>query len=215
MSEVIRIFFTKEGKIRKNQLITYPNNSYEKLKSEARECQRCHLREQCTQVVMGEGSLENRIMLIGEGPGADEDEKGRPFVGRAGQLLNDIMKDVGLKREDLYISNIVKCRPPDNRAPKNDEMEACSPILKAEIEIVEPKVIMPLGSTALNYLVEDGLSITSKRGEWIERGELFFLPTFHPAYIFRNRGAEEDVRRDFKVLKKASERIEELYDCGF
>ena len=209
------MFFTDNGKINKNQLISYPNDDYKKLKKEAVKCERCHLREGCKQVVMGEGNVENRLMLIGEGPGADEDEQGRPFVGRAGKLLDEIMEDSGLRRQDLYISNIVKCRPPDNRAPKTDEMDACAPILKAEIELISPKVIVPMGSTALNYLVDSNLSITRNRGEWIERGELYFLPTFHPAYIFRNRNAEDDLRRDFKVLRKASQRLSQLYDCNF
>ena len=164
---------------------------------------------------MGEGNLHNKIMLIGEGPGADEDEQGRPFVGKAGQLLNEIMNDVNLKRKDFYISNVIKCRPPDNRKPKPDEMDACAPILKAEIKLIEPKVIVPMGSTALNYLLGNELSITNNRGEWIERGEIYFLPTFHPAYIFRNRNVEKDVRRDFKLLKKATQRLTELFDCQF
>ncbi len=212
---MITIFFTKSGQISKNQLITYPNDKYDNLKSEAVECSRCHLRENCTQVVMGEGNTNNKIMLIGEGPGADEDKQGRPFVGKAGQLLNEIMQDVNLKRKDFYITNIVKCRPPENRKPRPDEMDACAPILKAEIKLVKPKVIVPMGSTALNYLLGNNLSITKKRGEWIERGDLYFLPTFHPAYIFRNRNAEKDVRKDFKLLKKTTERLNEMFECEF
>ena len=210
-----KIFFTDEGKINKNQLITYPDESYEKLKGKTIECSRCHLREKCSRVVMGEGSVHNKIMLIGEGPGADEDKRGRPFVGRAGELLNEMLKDNGMAREDLYISNIVKCRPPDNRTPREDEMDACAPILKAEVKLIEPKVIVPLGSTSLNYLLGGGQSITEKRGQWIEKGDLYFLPTFHPAYILRNRNVKKDVSRDLKLLKKAARRIDELYDCNF
>ncbi|MFW6269720.1 MAG: uracil-DNA glycosylase [Bacillota bacterium] len=204
------MFFDKNGNITIQQLIEYPDQSYDRLKEEALKCERCHLREKCTQVVMGEGSLENKIMFIGEGPGADEDRLGRPFVGRAGKLLDKMFDAINISREEIYISNIVKCRPPNNRVPSISEAEACMPILKAEIKLVDPKVIVPLGSTSLKYLVDREAAITRDRGKWIQRGKYYFLPTFHPAYLLRNPGAKKQAWHDFQVIKKAIDRIKEL-----
>ncbi len=204
------MFFDINGNITVNNIIQYPDKNYDELKNKALNCKRCHLREKCNQVVMGEGSTENHIMLIGEGPGADEDRIGTPFVGRAGQLLDKILKAVGIDRDDIYISNIVKCRPPGNRKPTENEVLACAPILISEIKLIDPKVIVPLGSTALKTLINKNASITRMRGEWIQRGKYFFLPTFHPAYLLRNSNMKEHVWYDFKKIKKALERIKEL-----
>ena len=205
------MIFNQNGKVN-DSLFNYPLDDYEEFKNKALQCERCRLRESCTQVVMGEGSLENKIMFIGEGPGASEDKKGRPFVGRAGRLLDKILKSVNIKRKDIYITNIVKCRPPENRNPTENEMEACSPILKTEIKYIKPKVIVPLGSVALKYLVEPQRKITEDRGNWFNKGELYFLPTFHPAYLLRNANMKRPVWNDFKKIKKSIERINELYD---
>jgi len=205
------MIFNQNGKVN-DSLFNYPLDDYEEFKNKALQCERCRLRESCTQVVMGEGSLENKIMFIGEGPGASEDKKGRPFVGRAGRLLDKILKSVNIKRKDIYITNIVKCRPPENRNPTENEMEACSPILKTEIKYIKPKVIVPLGSVALKYLVGPQRKITEDRGNWFNKGELYFLPTFHPAYLLRNANMKRPVWNDFKKIKKSIERINELYD---
>ncbi len=202
--------FNEQGKVKQVSMINYPDDNYEELKMKAQKCERCHLRAKCRQVVMGEGNTRRKIMFIGEGPGGDEDRQGRPFVGRAGQLLNKIFSAVNIKRENIYISNIVKCRPPDNRVPTWDEMDACAPILAAEIKIIEPKVIVPLGSTALKYLVDDNLAITRARGQWYNKGKLYFLPTFHPAYLLRNSNMKKYAWRDFKLIKKAIKRIDAL-----
>ena len=208
------MFFDKNGNITIQKLIKYPNNNYQKLRKKALKCERCKLREGCKQVVMGEGSLENKIMFIGEGPGANEDKIGRPFVGKAGNLLDKIMDSVDINREDVYISNIIKCRPPNNRTPSISEAKACMPILKSEIEIIDPKVIITLGSTALKYLIDQDMSITRNRGQWIERGKYYILPTFHPAYLLRNPNAKKAVWRDFKLISKAIDRINELKKSG-
>ncbi len=208
------MFFDKKGNITIQKLIQYPNNNYKKLKSEALQCERCHLRKTCKQIVMGEGSLNNKIMFIGEGPGADEDRLGRPFVGRAGKLLDKIFSALNIKRDEVYITNIVKCRPPNNRVPTISEAEACMPILKSEIEIIDPKVIVTLGSTALKYLVDQKMAITRKRGQWIKRGEYYILPTFHPAYLLRNENMKKPAWRDFKLIKKSMLRINELKKEG-
>ncbi len=208
------MLFDQEGNFNIVQLFSYPDDDYNKLKNEALKCSRCRLREKCNGVVMGEGSLASRIMLIGEGPGANEDRQGRPFVGRAGKLMNKIFEAVNLKREDIYITNIVKCRPPGNRVPTKEEFESCVSILMAEIKLIEPKVIVPLGSTALKFLIDPNASITKMRGQWIQRGDYFFLPTFHPAYLLRNKKMKKYSWYDFKLIKKSADRIKELKNSG-
>ena len=208
------MLFDKEGNFRIQQLFSYPSNNYQKLKKEALKCSRCQLRENANGVVMGEGSTDNKIMLIGEGPGATEDRQGRPFVGRAGRLMDKIFDAVGLKREELYITNVVKCRPPDNRVPHQNEFESCVSILMAEIELIQPKVIVTLGSTATEYLFDPPDSITNIRGNWFQRGDIYFLPTFHPAYLLRNENMKKYSWYDFKLIKKAADRIKELSSSG-
>ena len=204
------MIFNQNGQLTET-MFKYPENDYEVFKEKALKCERCNLRSSCTQVVMGEGSLDHKIMFIGEGPGASEDKKGRPFVGRAGRLLDKILESVNIKRDNIYITNIVKCRPPENRNPNDNEMKACSPILKTEIKYINPKVIVPLGSVASQYLIDSSIKITKDRGKWYNKGELYFLPTFHPAYLLRNENMKKPVWKDFKKIKKAVDRIEELY----
>ncbi len=205
------MIFNQNGKLTEN-MFKYPENDYKKFKENALKCERCNLRSTCTQMVMGEGSLDHKIMFIGEGPGASEDKKGRPFVGRAGRLLDKILESVNIKRENIYITNIVKCRPPENRNPNDNEMKACSPILKTEIKYINPKVIVPLGSVASQYLIDSSIKITEDRGKWYNKGNLYFLPTFHPAYLLRNANMKKPAWKDFKKIKKAVDRIEELYN---
>jgi uracil-DNA glycosylase len=204
------MLFDQDGNMTCNTLINYPDTDYNRLKEEALKCKRCRLREEASQVVMGEGSINNRIMFIGEAPGGDEDRIGVPFVGRAGQLLDKIFEAVNIKREEIYITNIVKCRPKGNRNPFQGEMTACAPILIAEIKLINPKVIVPLGSVALKNLLDEQASITEMRGKWIKRGDYFFFPTFHPSYLLRNPVMKKVAWHDFKVIKKAIDRIKEL-----
>ena len=207
------MLINKNGAFKYNHK-NYPDNNYQTLRQKVLQCSRCTLRNNCTQVVMGEGNVNNNIMFVGEAPGANEDKKGRPFVGRAGKLLNKILKAVNIKRKEVYISNIVKCRPPNNRKPTTSEAKACSPILQAEFSIIKPKVIVPLGATALKHLLDSNASITESRGQWFQRGEYYFLPTFHPAYLLRNKNMKKYVWKDFKLIKKAIKRIEELKNKG-
>lgn len=200
----------QDGNFKIKQLFSYPNKNYQELKDKALKCHRCQLREGAKGVVMGEGTVDSKIMLIGEGPGANEDRLGRPFVGRAGKLLDKILSAVDLNREDLYITNVIKCRPPGNRVPNKNEFKACVSILMAEIDLIEPKVIVTLGSTATKYLISPKESITKVRGKWFQKGEIFVLPTFHPAYLLRNKNMKKYSWHDFKLIKKASERIKEL-----
>lgn len=200
----------ENGELNCSTPVSYPTTSYNMLKEEVIKCNRCPLREGATQVVMGKGSISKKIMFIGEGPGADEDRLGEPFVGKAGQLLNRIFQAVGIKRDEVYITNIVKCRPPYNRAPSKSEADCCAPILIAEINLIKPKVIVPLGSVSLKYLVDEQASITRMRGKWIKRGSLYLLPTFHPSYLLRNEGMKKFAWYDFQLIKKAIDRIAEL-----
>ena len=208
------MLFDQQGNFKIQQLFSYPGDDYQKLKEEALKCHRCQLREGANGVVMGEGNIDNKIMLIGEGPGANEDRLGRPFVGRAGKLMDKIFDAVNLKREELYITNVIKCRPPGNRVPNQNEFEACVSILRAEIELIEPKVIVTLGSTATKYLIDPEESITNVRGKWFKRGNIFILPTFHPAYLLRNEKMKKYSWHDFKLIKKAADRIKELSSSG-
>lgn len=154
--------------------------------SQVQGCLRCKLSAYRTKTVFGEGDVDALIMFIGEGPGENEDLTGRPFVGRAGELLDRMIAGMGLKREQVYIANLVKCRPPGNRAPAPDEVAACTPYLETQIETVRPRVIVTLGAPAAKYVLrDDKVAITRMRGQWREYRGIKVMPTFHPAYILR------------------------------
>lgn len=158
------------------------------LNSKISDCNLCPLSSSRTNTVPGEGSIETPVVFVGEGPGADEDASGKPFVGRAGELLTRILESVGLSRQDIFITNIVKCRPPKNRVPTTDEQRACSAYLLSQLAVIKPKVIVALGATALSYFVaQDGIQITKVRGQlfdWIGGVKVFAM--FHPSYLLRN-----------------------------
>lgn len=158
-----------------------------------KKCDKCSLKLSRTNVVIGEGDPNAPIMFVGEGPGANEDLQGRPFVGRAGNLLDKLLKEVAkVDRDKFYITNVVKCRPPKNRVPTTEEMEKCSHFLIAQIEIIKPKIIVALGSTALNYFLKQVVPITKHRGKFKEwYGGIYIFPTFHPSYLLRNRSEKE------------------------
>jgi len=154
--------------------------------NEVRGCTRCRLCETRTNTVFGEGDPDAKIFFIGEGPGENEDLKGRPFVGRAGELLDKMIAGMGLKREQVFIANIVKCRPPNNRVPMPDEVATCTPYLERQLEIVRPKVIVTLGLPSLKYMMNDPkLTMGRSRGQWREWRGIKLMPTFHPAYVLR------------------------------
>lgn len=171
------------------------------LRIEALACRRCPLREGAKQVVFGVGNPHARLMFIGEGPGADEDEQGEPFVGAAGRRLDKWIPRTGFSREDVYIANIVKCRPPGNRAPVPEEAEVCVPWLVRQIELIRPEMICLLGSTALRFLLGGEPRITKERGQWREYKGIPVLPTYHPAYILRDPRREDEVFADMETLK--------------
>jgi DNA polymerase len=166
----------------------------------ATACDKCKLAKTRTNVVYGVGSPNADLMFIGEAPGRDEDLKGEPFVGRAGQLLTDIIKAMKLTRDDVYIANVIKCRPPDNRNPEPDELEQCRPFIRRQIEIIKPKVIVTLGKFALQSLMERSYGITGARGQWLEYDGVKVMPTYHPAYLLRNPSAKKDVWADMKKV---------------
>jgi uracil-DNA glycosylase len=163
-------------------------------------CTQCKLAGTRTQVVYGTGNPNADLMFIGEAPGRDEDLQGEPFVGRAGQLLTDIIKAMKLTRDDVYITNVVKCRPPDNRNPEPDELEACRPFIRRQIALIKPRVIVTLGKFALQSLLERSYSITAARGQWLEYEGIKVMPTFHPAYLLRTPAAKKEVWQDMKTV---------------
>jgi len=184
------------------------------LKTEhATQCPHCAPRIQSNEAraVFGEGDPDAELMFVGEGPGADEDRLGRPFVGRAGQLLDKEIIAMGLKRDEVYIANIVKTRPPGNRVPTYEEAVVCKPYLERQIQIIQPKVIVALGATSAKYLLDDlSLAITKERGHWKTHSGVAVMPTFHPAYLLRqvNRQAHAQVWHDLKlVLEKLNRPI--------
>ena len=168
-------------------------------------CVKCRLAKSRTQVVYGVGSPNADLMFIGEAPGRDEDIQGKPFVGRAGQLLTDIIKAMKLTRDDVYIANVIKCRPPENRNPEQDELDACRPHIRRQIEIIRPKVIVTLGRFALQSLMEKGYAVSSVRGQWLDYNGIRVMPTYHPAYLLRTPAAKKDVWADMKKVMAALE----------
>lgn len=164
------------------------------------KCQACALGTTRTKFVFGEGDPNASLFFVGEGPGEDEDLSGRPFVGKAGQLLDRIIEAMGFKRHEVFIANVVKCRPPNNRNPLPDEMASCSPILNRQIEIVQPQVIIALGATPLRHFVGESAGITRMRGKFIDWKGIALMPTFHPAYILRNPASKRDVWEDMKLV---------------
>jgi len=171
------------------------------LREEAIACQRCNLRGNAQQVVFGEGDENALLMLIGEGPGAEEDRQGRPFVGAAGELLNKILEASGISREEVYIGNVVKCRPPNNRVPTKDEVAACRFFLDRQIEIIKPQIIVCLGATAAQALIGPEVRITKIRGIWHEINGVKIMPTFHPAALLRDPSKKRPVWEDFKAVR--------------
>jgi uracil-DNA glycosylase len=177
--------------------------SLEDLRGFIGDCKRCKLAPLRTNLVFGVGNPEAELMFVGEGPGADEDARGEPFVGRAGQLLTDIIeRGMGLRRADVYICNVIKCRPPDNRNPEPDEVAACEPFLMRQIDIVRPRVIVGLGTFAVQALLKVKTPISRLRGIWQDIRGVKMMPTFHPAYLLRNPADKRLVWQDIREVMK-------------
>ena len=171
-----------------------------KTREDLGECTRCKLHKTRNKIVFGDGSPKADLVFIGEGPGADEDAQGLPFVGRAGKLLTQMIEAMGLRRGDVYICNVVKCRPPENRQPEKDEVTACSPFLFRQLDVLKPKVIVCLGSTAAQTLLQTNRGISHFRGEWLDFRGYKMLATYHPAYLLRNPGAKGEVWKDLQKV---------------
>lgn len=185
----------------------------EPLRQKALSCQACKLAQGRNSVVWGEGSLDAEIVFVGEGPGRDEDMQGRPFVGRAGELLNRMIKAMGFEREQVYICNIVKCRPPMNRVPEPDEVAACHPYLEAQLTTIRPKVICALGKTAITNLLGIDAPMGKLRGTVFDWKGISLVATFHPAYLLRNPAAKTETWEDLKqVLKILGRPIRQAQD---
>ncbi len=173
----------------------------EKLHAEVRACTRCGLHATRTQAVPGVGPCPADVMIVGEAPGFNEDRQGEPFVGAAGQLLDTMLARIGLRRSDVYITNVLKCRPPQNRDPMPSEAEACSPYLRRQMELIRPKVVLILGRHALERLLPGQGSISRIHGSLVQRGDVAFVPLFHPAAALHNGALVADLERDFDRVK--------------
>jgi DNA polymerase len=184
------------------------DRSLEAIRQELGDCMRCKLSGGRTQIVFGVGNPKAELVFVGEGPGAEEDAQGVPFVGAAGQLLTKMIEAMGLRRQDVYICNVVKCRPPGNRDPEPEEIEACEPFLKAQLAAIQPRAIVALGRFAVQTLLRDKTAITRLRGTWRELNGIRLMPTFHPAYLLRNpsekRRAWSDLQQVMKFLGKGT-----------
>lgn len=172
--------------------------TWEELEDACKMCTKCELFRSRNNVVIGTGSKNAKIMFIGEGPGADEDMQGIPFVGRAGRLMDKAFQGLGIKKEDIYITNVVKCRPPKNRDPEKSEVIACKEYLDSQIKLINPKVIVLLGSVALKNVLGEEFGITASRGKWFEKDGIKYLPTFHPAALLRDESKKIEFWRDLK-----------------
>ena len=166
------------------------------------DCTRCKLHGGRTRLVFGVGNPSAQLMFVGEGPGADEDLQGEPFVGRAGQLLTKMIEAMGFARSEVYIANVVKCRPPGNRDPEPDEIAACEPFLKAQIAAIRPRVVVALGRFAVQTLLRDTTPIGKQRGRWREYEGVKLMPTFHPAYLLRNPAEKKPAWEDLQLVMK-------------
>lgn len=190
---------------KKKNTVSVKNNhqdSFDVLAREVAGCQTCSLSKTRKNVVLGDGNTAAQIVFVGEAPGADEDEQGLPFVGRAGQLLTDIIKAMGLERKDVYICNILKCRPPGNRNPLPDEIRSCESFLKRQLQIISPQIICALGSFAAKTLLETETPISALRGRFHAYEGIRLMPTYHPAYLLRNPSAKKQVWEDVQLIMK-------------
>lgn len=177
-------------------------DNWDDLKKSIAECKKCRLCTNRTNIVLGEGNINAKIMFIGEGPGADEDKQGLPFVGKAGQLMNKAFQALRINREEIYIANIVKCRPPSNRVPEEDEAQACLNYLRNQVVLIKPEIIVLLGSTALKNILGKEYGITAVRGKWMEKNGIKYMPTWHPAALLRDENKKIEFWQDLKELKK-------------
>ncbi|AOT70444.1 uracil-DNA glycosylase [Geosporobacter ferrireducens] len=171
------------------------------------QCRKCALHQGRNKTVFGVGNPSADILLVGEGPGQQEDQQGDPFVGPAGQLLTKAIEGIGMNREKVYIANIVKCRPPGNRNPLKEEMESCIPYLRWQVKLIQPKIILCLGAIAATNIIDQNFKITKQRGQWIEKKGIWLIATFHPSAVLRDEMKKRPFWEDFKELKRKYDEI--------
>ncbi len=184
--------------------LQFKNDSLKKIREDMGDCQRCKLAATRTNIVFGEGNPKAELMFVGEAPGADEDASGRPFIGRAGQLLTKMVEAINFKREDIFIANIIKCRPPGNRNPERDEVEMCSPFLYRQIAVIKPRLIVTLGNPSTQGLLNTKQGITTLRGHFHDYPRIEgikIMPTFHPAYLLRSPDKKKETWEDLKMVR--------------
>ena len=181
----------------------------ERLAGRIRECTACPLCEGRTQAVPGEGSPDGRVVFVGEAPGREEDAQGRPFVGRSGQLLRQTIREAGWREDEVFIANVLKCRPPDNRDPADEEIQACRAWLIAQLVTIRPRLIVTLGRYSMALLIKPGLRITQIRGQHVVRDGFVVLPTYHPSAVLRDQDKLADFRRDITKARRLSEVIDD------
>ncbi len=181
--------------------------NWEELIKSCISCQNCQLGRKRTNIVIGRGNRDASLMMIGEGPGEQEDLQGVPFVGPAGKLLDLLLKAQMIKEDEYYIANVVKCRPPGNRVPTDEEAEKCLPFLRNQVYLVKPKIIVCLGATAMKYVVDRNARITQIRGQWVERKGYWIMPTFHPAALLRDESKKILMWEDIKKVKQRMDYI--------
>ncbi|HEV2614802.1 MAG TPA: uracil-DNA glycosylase [Gammaproteobacteria bacterium] len=179
-----------------------PFEEFEKIEHCVKNCTKCDLHKTRTQTVFGTGNRQARVMFIGEAPGAEEDKQGKPFVGRAGQLLTQMLRAVGFSRDDVFIANILKCRPPNNRDPQADEVEQCTPYLKEQIELIKPDVLVALGRIASHFLLNTTTSLSKLRGQVFKFNNTPLLVTYHPAYLLRTPADKAKAYEDLKKIQE-------------
>lgn len=182
-------------------------DNWKELEESIAQCKKCKLCNNRNNIVFGTGKKDTSLMFIGEGPGADEDMQGLPFVGKAGKLMNMAFDGIGINRDEVYIANIVKCRPPSNRNPEDDEIEACLDYLRNQVMLVKPKIIVLLGSVALKNILGKEYGITASRGKWVERKGILYMPTWHPAALLRDDSKKIEFWQDLKQVKQKLETL--------
>ena len=177
-------------------------DNWEELENSIKDCKKCRLCEKRTNIVFGVGDKNAKIMFIGEGPGADEDAQGEPFVGKAGQLMNKAFEYLGIERSKVYIANIVKCRPPGNRDPQDDEANACMDYLRNQVLLIKPKIIVLLGRVALQHILGPEYKITASRGKWFDKKGIKYMPTWHPSAVLRDENKKIEFVSDLMLVLK-------------
>jgi len=201
--EALPLFETKAVDLLSNPSPNTPSvETLEEIRRELGKCSRCKLHRTRRTLVFGEGNEKAKLMFVGEGPGYDEDVQGRPFVGKAGQLLTKIIQSINLQREEVYITNIIKCRPPQNRNPEPDEIECCKPFLLKQINTIQPQIICALGTFAAQSLLKTDTKISALRGRFYELEGIKVIPTYHPAYLLRNPERKREVWQDMKMISE-------------